>query len=35
MISSSAHNAIEEASSPVLIVARGVALHFDTLVTAA
>jgi nucleotide-binding universal stress UspA family protein len=35
MISSSAHNAIEEATSPVLIVARGVALHFDTLVAAA
>ena len=34
MITSSAQNAIEEASSPVLIVARGAALHFETLVTA-
>ncbi len=34
MISSAAHNAVEEATSPVLIVARGVAVHFDTLVTA-
>ena len=33
MITSSAQNAIEEATSPVLIVARGVALHFETLVT--
>ena len=33
MITSRAHNAIEEATAPVLIVARGVALHFDTLVT--
>jgi nucleotide-binding universal stress UspA family protein len=34
MITSRAHNAIEEATAPVLIVARGVALQFDTLVTA-
>ena len=34
MISSSARNAVEEASSPVLITARGVALAFETLVTA-
>ena len=33
-ISSSAQNAIEDATCPVLVVARGVALHFDTLVTA-
>lgn len=33
-ITSRAHNAIEEATAPVLIVARGVALGFDTLVTA-
>jgi nucleotide-binding universal stress UspA family protein len=33
-ITSRAQNAIEEATSPVLIVAREVALHFDTLVTA-
>lgn len=33
MITSRGHNAIEEATAPVLIVARGVALHFDTLVT--
>jgi nucleotide-binding universal stress UspA family protein len=32
-ITSRARNAIEEATSPVLVVARGVALHFDTLVT--
>jgi len=35
MITSSAANAIEEATCPVLVVARGVALHFDTLVSAA
>jgi nucleotide-binding universal stress UspA family protein len=34
MITSAAENAIEEAGAPVLVVARGVALHFDTLVTA-
>ena len=34
MITSRAANVIEEATSPVLIVARGVALHFETLVTA-
>ncbi len=34
MISSRCHNAIEEATSPVLVVARGLALHFDTLVAA-
>jgi nucleotide-binding universal stress UspA family protein len=34
MISSHSQNAVEEATSPVLIVARGVALHFETLVTA-
>lgn len=33
-ISSRSHNAIEEATSPVLAVARGAALHFETLVTA-
>ncbi|HET9104075.1 MAG TPA: universal stress protein [Solirubrobacteraceae bacterium] len=33
-ISASAQNAIEDATCPVLVVARGVALHFDTLVTA-
>jgi nucleotide-binding universal stress UspA family protein len=33
-ITSRAHNAIEEATSPVLVVARGVALNFGTLVTA-
>jgi len=32
-ITSRAANAIEEATSPVLIVARGVALSFETLVT--
>jgi nucleotide-binding universal stress UspA family protein len=32
-ITSRAQNAIEEATAPVLIVARGVALHFETLVT--
>ena len=35
MITSRAANAIEEATSPVLIVARGVALRFETLVTPA
>ncbi len=34
MLSSHASNVIEEATSPVLIVARGVPLHFETLVTA-
>jgi nucleotide-binding universal stress UspA family protein len=34
MLTSHAANAIEEATSPVLIVARGVPLHFETLVTA-
>jgi len=34
MITSQAQNAIEEARSPVLVVARGVALIFETLVTA-
>jgi nucleotide-binding universal stress UspA family protein len=33
MITSAAHNAIEEANSPVLVVARGVPLNFETLVT--
>ena len=33
-ISSRSQNAIEEASSPVLVVARGAALRFETLVTA-
>jgi nucleotide-binding universal stress UspA family protein len=33
-ISSRSQNAIEEATAPVLVVARGVALHFETLVTA-
>jgi hypothetical protein len=33
-LSSRSHNAIEEATSPVLVVARGTALHFETLVTA-
>lgn len=33
MITSRAHNAIEEATCPVLIVPRGVALHFHSLVT--
>ncbi|HEY5429973.1 MAG TPA: universal stress protein [Solirubrobacteraceae bacterium] len=33
MLTSRAHNAIEEATAPVLIVARGVALRFETLVT--
>jgi nucleotide-binding universal stress UspA family protein len=34
MITAQAHNAIEEARSPVLVVARGVPLIFETLVTA-
>jgi nucleotide-binding universal stress UspA family protein len=34
MLTSHAANAIEEATSPVLIVARGVPLQFETLVTA-
>ena len=34
MITSRAQNAIEEARAPVLVVARGVALTFETLVTA-
>ncbi|MFZ0041160.1 MAG: universal stress protein [Solirubrobacteraceae bacterium] len=33
MVSSAAQHAIEEATSPVLIVARGVPLSFETLVT--
>ena len=33
MITASAHNAIEEATAPVLVVARGVPLRFTTLVT--
>jgi nucleotide-binding universal stress UspA family protein len=33
MITSAAENALEDLTAPVLIVARGVALHFDTLVT--
>jgi nucleotide-binding universal stress UspA family protein len=33
MITAQAQNAIEEATAPVLIVARGLALHFETLVT--
>jgi nucleotide-binding universal stress UspA family protein len=33
MITSSAQNAIEEATAPVLIAARGVPLRFETLVT--
>jgi nucleotide-binding universal stress UspA family protein len=33
MVTSRAQNAIEEATSPVLVVARGVALHFESLVT--
>jgi len=33
MLTSRAHNAIEEATCPVLIVARAIALHFDSLVT--
>ncbi|MGB9184909.1 MAG: universal stress protein [Solirubrobacteraceae bacterium] len=34
VLSSRSQNAIEEATSPVLVVARGAALHFETLVTA-
>lgn len=34
MVSSSAQNAIEEAGTPVLVVARGLPLTFETLVTA-
>jgi nucleotide-binding universal stress UspA family protein len=34
MITSSAHHAIEEARAPVLVVARGLPLTFETLVTA-
>jgi nucleotide-binding universal stress UspA family protein len=34
MLTSHAANALEEATSPVLIVARGVPVHFETLVTA-
>jgi nucleotide-binding universal stress UspA family protein len=34
MITSAAENALEDLTAPVLIVARGAALHFDTLVTA-
>ena len=34
MISSRSQNAIEEATSPVIVAARGVPLHFETLVTA-
>jgi nucleotide-binding universal stress UspA family protein len=34
MLTSHAANAIEEATSPVLIVARGVPVHFETLITA-
>lgn len=34
MITSAAANAIEEATAPVLVVARGTALSFQTLVTA-
>ncbi len=34
MITSSAQNAIEEATAPVLVVARGLPLTFETLVTA-
>ncbi len=34
MVSSSAQNAIEEASTPVLVVARGLPLTFETLVAA-
>jgi hypothetical protein len=33
-ISSRSQNGIEEATSPVLVVARGTALRFETLVTA-
>ncbi|MGI9185014.1 MAG: universal stress protein [Solirubrobacteraceae bacterium] len=34
ILSSRSQNAIEEATSPVLVVARGAALHFETLVAA-
>jgi nucleotide-binding universal stress UspA family protein len=34
MITSNAHNAIEQATAPVLVVARGVALRFESLITA-
>jgi hypothetical protein len=34
MITGNAQRAIEEATAPVLVLARGVPLHFDTLVTA-
>ena len=34
MVSAHSQNAIEDATAPVLVVARGVALHFETLVTA-
>jgi nucleotide-binding universal stress UspA family protein len=34
MISARSQNAIEDATAPVLVLARGVALHFETLVTA-
>jgi nucleotide-binding universal stress UspA family protein len=34
MISSRSQNAIEEATSPVIVAARGVPLNFETLVTA-
>jgi nucleotide-binding universal stress UspA family protein len=34
MLSSHAANAIEEATSPVLIVARGAPVRFESLITA-
>ena len=34
MITSAAERALEDVTAPVLIVARGVPLHFETLVTA-
>jgi nucleotide-binding universal stress UspA family protein len=34
MITSRAHNAIEQANCPVLVVAQGVPIYFETLVTA-
>jgi nucleotide-binding universal stress UspA family protein len=34
MLTSHAANALDEATSPVLIVARGVPVHFETLITA-
>jgi len=34
MLSARSHNAIEEATCPVIVAARGVPLYFDTLVTA-